>query len=442
MAIPVPNQAPALSARAMLAGADVRRVPQILSQRWLPNILTLGIILSALTLPWRVLRPPIANVTLSDVLLAGCTVALVFKGRLRLMMLGPYTAMWILGLTTMLAALLFCSLYHSEFVRWPVVGFQYIFALVVVPMTFASFSSRVLHRCIIAFIIGVAISQVIGFYTMMHYERTSLDSVMGVGYVTGNGRLGAMSGEPNPNGAQCAYAMVMMIHAVIARRLHWGWALVMTVPIGWGLLASASFTAFTAAAMGVMCFLALSRMSNLIRFGLPVVLLAAAYFSLGGPVPAIFEKRVGDALVTGDADKAGTFVGRAALIKEAWGLANHNMLIGLGTDRYRKASAFAAPVHQLHLLVLNEGGIIALLGLWTLLGALVMTAIMILREDPLDGGAALAQVAILLLYTTALPHMYTRVWFEPMLIFLTYALAHRSEARERQRFFGSVLARA
>ncbi|WP_395327337.1 hypothetical protein WBP06_10775 [Novosphingobium sp. BL-8H] len=440
MAIPVPNQLPSLPARTVLDGSGARRIQQI-AVWWLPNLLTLGITLAALTLPWRVLRPPIANVTLSDVLLAGCTVLLLFKGRLRLMMLGPYTAMWLLGLTTMLAALLFCSLYHSEFVRWPIVGFQYIFALVVVPMTFASFNSRVLHRCIIAFIVGVAISQVIGFYTMANFARTSLDSVMGVGYVTGNGRLGAMSGEPNPNGAQCAYALVMMVHAVISRRLHWGWALVMLGPIGWGLLASASFTAFTAAAMGVMCFLALSRLSNLIRFGLPVVLVFAAYFSLGGPVPAIFEKRVGDALVTGDADKAGTFVGRAALIKEAWGLANNNMLIGLGTDRYRKASAFSAPVHQLHLLVLNEGGIVALLGLWTLLGALVMTAIMILREDPLDGGAALAQVAILLLYTTALPHMYTRVWFTPMLIFLAYALAHRSESRERRRFFHGTLAR-
>ncbi|TCM21367.1 hypothetical protein EDF56_10131 [Novosphingobium sp. PhB165] len=442
MAISVPNQLPSRPGGAALAPPGARPHSRFAMRRWIPDILTLGIILSALVLPWRVLRPPVANITLSDVLLGACTVALVLKGRLRVLMLGPYTSMWVLGLTTMLGALLFSSLYHGEFVRWPIVGSQYIFALVIVPMTFASFDSRVLHRCIIAFIIGVAISQIVGFYTLFHYDRTSLDTVMGNGYVTGNGRLGAMSGEPNPNGAQCAFALVMMVHAVIARRLHWGWALLMLGPIGWGLLASASFTAFTAAALGLMCFLALSRLSNLIRFGMPLVLLVAAYASLGGPVPAIFEKRVGTALETGDADKAGTFVGRAALIKEAWGLADDNLIIGLGTDRYRKASAFAAPVHQLHLLVLNEGGIVALLGLWLLLGALVMTAIMILREDPLDGGAALAQVGILLIYTTALPHMYTRVWFEPMLIFLAFALAHRSEWLERQRFFDGALTRA
>src|SRR3546814_14522839 len=82
----------------------------------------------------------------------------------------------------------------------------------------------------------------------------------------------------------------------------------------------------------------------------------------GAPLPKAFQERVGNAVESGDINQAGTFLNRSQLMEEAWGFAEDYTVIGMGVDRYRELSAYDNPVHNLFLLIWNEGGAIAFCG--------------------------------------------------------------------------------
>lgn len=387
---------------------------------------------AAFFLSWRVLRLSAINITASDVALLMCAAILIVRGQLNPLPFGNLTLPWILGLSLMLAGLLISTLAHGEVIRWAIVGTQYGFAFALVPMVLMSADRSWLRRCAVLFVIGVAVSQVIGIAAASFLDVASTSISNSPGFVTPTGRVGSMSGEPNPNGAICAFAFPLLINAVQRRQMSWKLALPCGISILWGLLSSGSFTGFAAAAIGVAIVVGMSGMGAIARFGIPALLLATAYIALGGPVPEIFSERVIQALVTGDPSKAGTYPGRSALIAEAWDLAEGNMLLGLGSDGYREASVYGAPTHMLHLLILNEGGIIAFLGLETMLAVMIVLAFLIYRESRTDGAMCLAVVAVFLIFSMSIPHMYTRVWIVPVLLAFACAIAPARPTRAKR----------
>ncbi len=396
---------------------------------WLSIYFSITLILSCFFISWRVFRLSFINLTLSDLLLILCIGLLALSGRTNPFPLGRFSIFWIGGLILMFAGLLASSLLYGEMTRWMIVVSQYVFALLLIPVVYASSNYRLLDRCMLAFVLGVALSQLIGLIALQLFSYADVEQYFGVGFITGNSRLGAMTGEPNPNGYVCAIALVMLFHMKLRGKIPMIFALPLGLLIFCGLIASASFTGFTAATLSLAFLLALSHPANLLKIGLPLVLVAGAYVTAGGPIPAVFQERVGDALVTGDADKAGTFVGRAALINEAWRMADDDMLLGLGADEYQHASIYGAPVHHLHLLILNEGGIIAYLGLLIMILSLFAVGIAVFRRDRYDGAACLAITGTFLIYTMSIPHMYTRVWIAPVLLTVAFVI---SLARQRQ----------
>lgn len=380
---------------------------------------------AAFFLSWRMFRFSAGNITASDFAFLVCAFILIVRGQLNPLPFGNMTVPWFLGLFMMLAGLLIGTLAHGDPVRWAIMASQYLFAFTLVPMVLMSSDRNWMRKCTVYYVAGVAVSQVIGVIASNYLTFADVGG-LNSSVITANGRVGAMSGEPNPNGAICAFALPFLVSAVQRRDMSWKLALPCAVAITWGLLATASFTGFASAAIGIAIVVGLSGMGSLARFGIPIVLLAVAYIALGGPLPEEFDKRVGQALVTGDPGKAGTYTGRSAVAAEAWNLAESNMLIGLGSDEYRNASAFGIPVHILHLIVLNEGGLIAFLGLELILAVMVVIAFSIYRENRVDGAMCLAVVAVFLIFTMSIPHMYTRAWIVP--VFLAFACAM---ARER-----------
>ncbi len=378
---------------------------------------------------WQVGRIPGTNISISDVLLFLALALAVSLGGLNARFFGRFTALWAAGLTMLLGGMLVGSMAHGDFMRWPIVAGQYTFAMLIVPMLLTSCPHRVLERSASAYILGVAASQVIGITLITLFERAQITGFLNKYVVTGSGRLGAMTGEPNSNGAVCAFALVYLLHATKSGRIHAlpgiGLALVLIA----GLLYSASFTGTFAAMLACALVLGFSRLRTSIAIAAPLALVLGAYVSFGGPVPALFEQRVGDALLTGDPTRAGTFVGRSALITEAWGMADDNLLIGLGSDGYRKASPHGMPVHQLYLLVLNEGGLTSFLGLFLMALALLLQGQAITRANRFEGIACLAVLAIFFIYTMSLPHMFARLWNGPVM--LMFALGWITTRRPR-----------
>lgn len=380
---------------------------------------------------WQVGRLPDTNITISDIFLFICAVAILTSRGLNAAMFGRMSAAWIAGITLLVGGMLIGSLTHGDFVRWPVVGGQYAFAFLLVPMMLASCPRALIERCAIAYVLGVAVSQAIGLILMNTLDHATITQYVNRFVVTGNGRLGAMTGEPNSNGAVCTFALVFLLHAFMLDRIRPVFAAFLALFILAGLVASASFTGVAAAILSTGLVLAFSRLRTVIVFVLPVALIVAAYVSAGGPVPAAFEQRVGEALMTGDPTKAGTFVGRTVLIREAWQMADENLAIGLGADGYRRHSVYGMPVHQLYLLVLNEGGLMSFLGLCLIFVAMLVEALLVTSRNRLDGVCCVAVLAVFFIYTMSLPHMFGRMWNGPPLLFFALANAGLLAAARR-----------
>ncbi|MPS67110.1 O-antigen ligase family protein [Novosphingobium aerophilum] len=382
---------------------------------------------------WQVGRIPAFNLTMSDILLLVCTLLMLASRGLNAAMMGRMSAIWVLGLVMLLGGMLVGSVTHGDSERWPVVAGQYAFALLLIPMLLANCSHALLQKCAIAYVLGVAVSQAIGIAMVNLLSRAAITQYVNKYVVTGNGRLGAMTGEPNSNGAVCVFALIFLIHAVIDKRLKTVFAVPLALVIVAGLVYCASFTAFTATILSIGFILAFSRIRTVISIAVPVLLVVTAYVGLGGPVPAVFEQRVGDAVVTGDPTKAGTFVGRSVLIEEAWQMSGNNLLIGLGSDGYRKASSYGMPVHQLYLLVLNEGGIVSFLGLFVMFLAMLVEGLFIARRNKAAGVSALASLGVFFMYAMSLPHMFARMWNGPVVLMFALAGAATFTAARRER---------
>jgi O-antigen ligase len=388
-------------------------------------------------LSWQLFRIPEGNFTASDILFSISFIVLAVSGQLKGDLLGRMTFFWIGGLVLMLGGLLASSLFSGGIDRWLLVAGQYMFALFVVLMVLRSCDRDLLQSAALAFAFGVALSQGISLLAIQFLTYDEMVPWVGRTVLAGNGRVGAITGEPNSNGAVCVFALLILIHAVLGRKLSWPVALGTAALLVAGLIASASFTGFVAALLAVSIMLLVARPLVLFKFGLPVVALSCLYIAVGGPVPKPFQQRVVQAIKTGDIEKAGTFDGRLTLVSEAWNEADDNLIIGLGADRFREVSAEGAPVHNLHLLILNEGGLIASVGLTMLLGSLAATALMRLHRNAIDGAACLAALGVLLLYTFAIPHMYARNWSGPPLIVFALALAGGGGVVRRRPFYGT-----
>ncbi|MBT8428204.1 MAG: hypothetical protein KJO02_09270 [Erythrobacter sp.] len=379
------------------------------------------------TLTWNIVRLSDVNLSLSDGLFLFVIMFLAARGHLNVQPFGSATPIWYIGLLLMLGGLLISSIVNGVAVRWVSVAAQYAFAFLAIPMMLASWRRQVLDRCIVAFALGVVLSQGIAFGANLFFTYHDTWMVVGRDFITATGRVGALSGNPNTNGAVATFCLLSLIYIFHQGLLPRWLVLLCAAFAAWGLIASASFTSFVLACIALpLASLILWPRGTLV--GLLVVLFAVAVgVTSEVPLPAVFEQRVAEALAQGNLDQAGTFSGRWEMALEAWRLSGDTALIGFGADGYRSVSAHQAPVHVLPLLLMTEGGLPSLLGLLVLLIMLWVLGFSILRSVRGDAALVLGLLVVFTGFTLSVPHMYARMWIVPLLLGLVHALKWREQ---------------
>ncbi|MEM6909037.1 MAG: hypothetical protein AAF494_10195 [Pseudomonadota bacterium] len=365
---------------------------------------------------WSIWRVGNVNLTVSDIAISLVVVSMLFRGELNTKPFGSLTVFWLLGLALMLGGLLLSTMVNGEMFRWLIVAAQYLFAFLLLPMVLMGQQISLTRQFPALFVLGITVSQMIGISASLLFDYNDTIGLMGDGFLTGNGRVGAMTGEPNPNGAMVAFALPMLLYCIRKQTITVGIGLLCGFILIWGLLSSGSFTGFASSVVATSVFLIISGLGLFLRFALVGVVGGLLFLAAGAPLPEAFEERVAGALATGDLNEAGTFTDRAGLISEAWQMADDNAVIGLGVDQYRIVSPHGAPVHELHLLIWNEGGAIAFVGLLTILLILVAGGLSALARSREEGAMILAVVAVFMVYTFSIPHMYSRMWIMPVLL--------------------------
>lgn len=403
------------------------RLQSQVGDRLAQGALLVGVFLSG----WSLLRVGQMNLTVSDIAVLASFCIVVAQSRLRLTPFGPLTPYWIAGLTMMLGGLFVSSVVNGDPLRWANIASQYMVAFLLIPILLLQQDQGMTRIMPVAFVLGTALSQTIGITATFFLTYHDTLAILGDGFITGNDRLGAMAGQPNPNGAVVAFSLPMLIYALRHGTIPRWLGLACWLVLVWGLMLSASFTGFFATIVAVLSTLVLMGLRSVVRLALAALVAAGLFVVSGAPLPKAFQQRVGAAVENGDIQAAGTFVNRTELIQEAWRMAEDNTLVGLGVDRYREVSAYDNPVHDLYLLIWNEGGCVAFIGLMTLLGLLVVLAVQGLRDRRDEGAMACAVVMVFLIYTASYPHMYSRMWVIPVMIALAtiHATRHLSPAK-------------
>lgn len=383
---------------------------------------------------WNILRVGSVNLTFSDIALLICLIITASRGGLTPMPFGSLTPFWLMGIVLMLGGLFIGSVVNGDPLRWINIALQYSVSLLLIPMVLMQQEERTRSLAPLLFVLGTVLSQIIGIGTTLLFTPAETTPWMGNDFYSGNMRLGSMAGEANSNGAAVAFAFPMLIYVMRRRLIPWIASLACLVLLGWGLMLTASFSGFAATLLTVLiCLLLLGGFAYAFRLGLVGGIAVALFLASGASLPHTFQQRVGSALETGDISKAGTFLGRSQLIEEAWTFAEQNSVIGMGVDRYRQLSAYDNPVHNLYLLIWNEGGIIAFAGLILLLTLLALMA----AGGPPDRERKAPTVAVLvvfLIYTTSYPHMYSRMWIMPVMVMLALLHGPRRAPPEQPRF--------
>lgn len=368
------------------------------------------------SLTWNIIRVENLNFTLSDFFFLALAAILLSTGRMNIRPFGSITPIWCCGLLLMLGGLFVSTIINADPIRWLSVASQYLFALLVMPMVIASFDRTTLDRCLAILVVGIAVSQAGAFIASLFFDYYDTWEYLGPDFITARGRIGALSGNSNANGAMVGYGLVVLVY-VSHRRLLPGWALISSgAALVWGLIGSASFTAFALATLAVpVAFFIVSPRKALI--GTVTAFVALAIFASADlPLPSAFEERVAGALASGELQQAGTFEGRWDIAKEAWELSGQTLVVGFGADGYRLVSASGAPVHVLPLLILTEGGLISLVGLLLLIAILWGYGISWIGSHRASAALVIGLLIIFTGFTLAAPHMYSRFWLGPVLL--------------------------
>ncbi|MBW6528609.1 O-antigen ligase family protein [Sphingomonas sp. RHCKR7] len=403
-----------------------------------PRPIILAVALSSY-LSWR----PSLDImfTLSDVLFLLGLGLLASRHRLPLQPFGALQPAWLMSFTVMMGGLLVASLGARDPSRWLIVAMQYAFAWVVLPFAIAGHGrayATVLARALVA---GMVAMEAFGILIYVSFQASFevARKVLGLDFLSGNRRLGVFATDANWNGAAIAMTLPFVLFLWRAGRLRTAAMLAAFAVLLVSLLLTASFTAFSSAAIGLAVFgvIAGIRLPRWVVGGLFAAALVVSQTGL--MLPETFNKRVAGAIENGDISEAGTFTGRVALIDDAWSMIEQHPFSGVGVDQHRVISKLKAPVHNMYLLVWVEGGLVALLGWLGMLVVLVMVALSTLRRERDVAGLVLAVLVTFLIFSAASPHMYARLWSVPVI--LSLAMAHGGAARRPPRALAALVAR-
>lgn len=374
--------------------------------------------------PYVAFRHPSLYLTISDVLFAGAFLLRLYTGRLE----APFaniTWLWVLGLLMLTGGLFIGSIFKGDMARCLILVAQYCFAYLIVPLVLLRRPEHEVMRLIKCGVWGMAIMCAIGLFVYITgAEQSAL--------FTGNKRFLGFVNNPNATAVLSVMALPLVWFLLLAKQMKAITAIPCTALLAAGIILTSSNTGLYSMAAAALIFFGGRR-----NFKTLIVLacLGAGVLMFGQDyLPTTFQHRVLSAMETGDLSEAGTFESRQELNREALSMADDNLIIGLGADQYRMASRYGHPVHNLYLLLLNEGGGLSLLGYLLILGVPVLAAV-IAHRLPHGKLVLLTTVTIVVTFANALmgvPHVYGRSWFLFIFLAVSPALISYGSARRAQ----------
>ena len=370
--------------------------------------------------PYISFRHPAIFITIGDILFAGAFLLRLANGRLA----APFaslTWLWLLGLLMLTAGLFIGSAFHGDLVRCLVLVAQYCFAYLLVPLVLLNRSEEEVIRLIKCGIAGMTLMCAIG--AVLYWSGYVSSGRGQMALITGNGRLAGFVDNPNAMGVMTVMVMPCIWFLLLSKQMRaWVAFLCLGLLVIAVILTSSNTALFSMIAAALVFFGGRRNFKTL----LALAFLGTAVLTFGqNYLPATFQDRVLPALVSGDLSSAGTFEDRQELNREALHMADENLIIGLGADQYRLVSRYGAPVHNVYLLLLNEGGGLSLLGFLVMLSVPILVAI---TANPLPHGklVLLTTVTTLMVFANAVmgvAHVYNRAWF--LFVFLAVSPALR-----------------
>jgi len=390
----------------------------------IPRAVAIGVFLSAY-LSWR----PSSDIlfTMSDACFLFGAMQLLARRQVPLQPFGVLSPLWFGGFVLMASSLLISSLFAQDPTRWIIVALQYSTAWVMLPFLIMGYGVLNTHRLARILLFGVVVMEFIGIVVYHSFTGSFADAraILGLDFISGSKRLGAFATDANWNGATIAMALPFAYYLLVRRMITPLHYLIAISILFYALTLTASATAFFVAIPGFFVFFGLSglrvRARSLAIVAALLALLAIVGLAGVGP-PAVFQKRVANAVETGNLWEAGTFEGRMNLVKSAWQRVGESMVIGVGVDQDRVVSPLHAPVHNMYLLIWLEGGLLALAGWIIMMSCGLVIGFAAFARDRFAGALAITIMMTFLFFSAGSPHMYARLWAVPVLMALAIAM--------------------
>ncbi|SMX47304.1 O-antigen ligase family protein [Actibacterium lipolyticum] len=372
--------------------------------------------------PMNYLRLSSLYFTLSDVTGLFALLLVIVNRRLPLNFFGAATGLWLFSFALFTGGLLIGSLVNGSMTSGIVIFVQYTYSMILIPIVLASrpFEQTVMLTKV--FVLGVAVTMLHGAY-LVHFADDPP-----VRLVSGSGRLRSLIERENAAAGLAAICITFTLWLFFVKRISLPLCLLLFAALFYGVLLTGSNTGIIATVIGISSLVLFSRSRKLVFATLGLGVLAVVVTLNWGDLflPEVFQKRVLGALESGDLQKAGTFEDRLYLIREALGIANDRLFIGLGADQYRVLSEHSAPVHNAYLLILSEGGLMSLIGMAGLIltGMYLGTAAMRENHSYMTGVLTITIVVLFALMLNAFAHFYARFWNVPWVLALALSVAH------------------
>ena len=373
-------------------------------------------VLAALTVvlsPMNYLRLSSIYITASDIAAVLALVILAARGSFPHRLFGPGGLLWLGGFLALCGGLLLGSVAHGSPEALASVLAQYAFSLLLLQAVLAVWPAErmiVLLRC---FVLAILFVMLFGIW-MVHFAEDPPPVFVGR-----SGRMQSLVERENECAALGAMAAVVLLGLWRAGKVRLIELLPTLAVIVYGISLTGSNTGVGCLILGAGTLTVLSgsgRMAAVI--GIVAASLVAVTLTLPDAVPPVFRGRVLSAFETGNLSDAGTFDDRVILIREAFSMAREHLIVGMGADQYRASASEHQPVHNTYLLLLNEGGLLSLVGLVSLMLAGLPGAVAHLaRRETRAAGAV--TLSILLIYAAMLntfPHFYARFWNVPLIL--------------------------
>lgn len=374
--------------------------------------------------PMNYLRADFAYITLGDCFALLTLGVMLVQGRLPLYPFGRATAGWLIGVLMLTGGLTLGSAMNGNLFDGLVVVGQYCFSLILLPVLIMQRDRAEIVLLIKVFVAAMIVVALHGAYAV-EYMPDDLR------FVSRNGRLAGLVERENATAALAAVAITLTLWLYFIGEIRALMLALLLAPLVWALLLTGSNSGLMLTAIGIAC-LALFSGAIRVLIGMAVALFAVGLIvHLWGEhfLPEIFLERVYGALQSGDVSDAGTFDDRLALMREAFTVTRRTIFLGLGADQYREMSRYGAPVHNAYLLLLAEGGLVSLLGHFTLVLAGIYIAWPVWQNPATRwfGVLTFTMVMILAFAQMGITHYYGRFWIMPWLLAIAASVAVASE---------------